>query len=265
MDGTVPERVELKSGEEIARIRDAALVVHEVLEDVVAAAAAGVTTAELDRLAEARCLARGARPAFKGYHGYPASICISVNDEVVHGIPSARPLRDGDVVGLDFGAVLKGFFGDAARTVIVGGRGTPEAEQLVETTREALARAIAAARPDGRLGDLGAAVQGFVEGRGYSVVREFVGHGIGRRLHEPPQVPNYGHAGLGVRLRPGMVLAIEPMVNAGKAGVRTLDDGWTAVTLDGSLSAHFEHTVAITEDGPEILSRPREAGAKAAP
>jgi methionyl aminopeptidase len=258
MDGMVRERVELKSADEIARIRAAALIVHDVLAEVSAAAVAGVTTAELDRLAEARTAHHGAKPAFKGYHGYPACICISVNDEVVHGIPSGRVLRDGDVVGLDFGILLKGFYGDAARTVLVGGRSTPEAERLVATTREALTRAIGAARPDARLGDIGAAVQGFVEARGYSVVREFVGHGIGRRLHEPPQVPNYGVAGLGMRLRPGMVLAIEPMVNAGGAGVRTLDDGWTAVTLDGSLSAHFEHTVAITEDGPEILSLPHQ-------
>jgi methionyl aminopeptidase len=256
MDGTVRERVELKSPDEIARIRDAALVVHDVLLEVVEAAVAGVSTLDLDRLAEARTRARGATPAFKGYHGYPASICISVNDEVVHGIPSQRLLRDGDVVGLDFGAVLKGYFGDSARTVIVGGAGKPEARRLVDTTREALARAISAARPDARLGDLGGAVQMFVESRGYSVVREFVGHGIGRKLHEPPQVPNFGAPGTGMRLRPGMVLAIEPMVNAGAPGVRTLDDGWTAVTEDGSLSAHFEHTVAVTEDGPLVLSLP---------
>jgi methionyl aminopeptidase len=265
MDASARERVELKSGDEIARIRDAALIVHDVLEEVAAAAVAGVTTAELDRLAEARALARDARPAFKGYHGYPASICISVNEEVVHGIPSGRALRAGDVVGLDFGVVHRGFFGDSARTVIVGGRGTAEAERLVATTREALARAIAAARPDGRLGDVGAAVQALVEASGYSVVREFVGHGIGRRLHEPPQVPNHGVAGTGLRLRPGLVLAIEPMVNAGGAAVRTLEDGWTAVTDDGALSAHFEHTVAITEDGPVVLSLPPERGAGALP
>jgi methionyl aminopeptidase len=173
---------------------------------------------------------------------------------VVHGIPSpARVLRAGDVVGLDFGAVLEGFFGDAAETVIVG-KGVPEAERLVAATREALARAIAAATPGGRIGDIGAAVQGHVEPLGFSVVREFVGHGIGRKLHEPPQVPNYGTGGTGPRLRPGMVLAIEPMVNAGGPEVRTLDDGWTAVTADGSLSAHFEHTVAVTETGPMVLT-----------
>jgi methionyl aminopeptidase len=261
----VRDRVELKTADEIERIREAALVVHDVLREVIAAAVAGVTTAELDRLADARTRARGATPAFKGYHGYPASICISVNDEVVHGIPSdRRRLRDGDVVGLDFGVVSKGFYGDSAYTVIVGGKGTPEATRLVEITREALARAIEAARPDARVGDLGAAVQTWVEPRGYSVVRDFVGHGIGRRLHEPPQIPNFGPPGAGVRLRPGMVLAIEPMVNAGRAEVRTLDDGWTAVTEDGSLSAHFEHTVAVTEHGPEILSLRPEASPVAA-
>jgi methionyl aminopeptidase len=257
MDGMVRERVELKSADEVSRIRDSALVVHDVLAEVVAAAVEGVTTAELDRLAEARTRARGAVPAFKGYHGYPASICISVNDEVVHGIPSSkRRLKAGDIVGLDFGAVLGGFFGDSARTVIVGGKGTPAATRLVESTREALELAIVAARPDGRLGDIGAAVQAHVEPRGFSVVREFVGHGIGRRLHEPPQVANFGVRGMGMRLKAGMVLAIEPMVNAGAPGVRTLGDGWTAVTEDGSLSAHFEHTVAVTEDGPVVLSLP---------
>ena len=261
MDGMVRERVELKTADEIERIREAALVVHDVLAEVVAAAVEGVTTAELDQLAEARTIARGATPAFKGYHGFPASICISVNDEIVHGIPSPRRrLRAGDVVGLDFGAILGGFHGDSARTVVVG-RGSPEAERLIQTTREALGEAIAAARPDGRLGDIGFAVQAYVEPRGYSVVREFVGHGIGRRLHEAPQVPNFGARGMGMRLKAGMVLAIEPMVNAGKPGVRTLGDGWTAVTEDGRLSAHFEHTVAVTEDGPVILSLPPGQGA----
>jgi methionyl aminopeptidase len=243
-----------KTSEEIRRIADAGRVVRAVLDEVVAAAQEGVSTEELDRLAEARTRARRAVPAFKGYLGYPASICISVNEEVVHGIPSARRrLRRGDVVGLDFGVVLGGWHGDAAETVVVG-EGTDAACRLVEATRAALARAVAAARAGGRTGDIGAAVQGHVEPLGLSVVRDFVGHGIGRKLHEPPQVPNYGLAGTGVRLRAGMVLAIEPMVNAGGPEVRTLDDGWTAVTADGSLSAHFEHTVAITEEGPEILT-----------
>jgi methionyl aminopeptidase len=183
-----------------------------------------------------------------------------VNDEVVHGIPRAsRVLADGDVVGLDFGVVKDAYYGDSAYTVPVG-NASPQALALLDTTREALARAIAAAQPDARLGDLGFAVQSFVEPRGYSVVRDFVGHGIGRRLHEPPQIPNFGVRGTGMRLKPGMVLAIEPMVNLGSATVRTLEDGWTAVTVDGSLSAHFEHTIAVTDHGPEILSLPRPAG-----
>jgi methionyl aminopeptidase len=254
------ERVELKSPDEIAHVRDASLVVHAVLQEVIAAIAPGITTYEIDRIAERATIARGALPAFKGYRGFPASICVSVNDEVVHGIPSrARALEEGDIVGLDFGAVYAGYYGDSAYTVPVG-RPTPSGARLIEATREALARAIAAARPDARLGDIGAAVQGFVEARGYSVVRDFVGHGIGRRLHEPPQVPNYGAPGTGMRLRAGMVLAIEPMVNEKSPDVRTLDDGWTAVTVDGGLSAHFEHTVVVTEAGPEILSLPADGG-----
>ncbi len=253
------ERIEIKSADEIARLREANLIVHAVLQEVMAAIAPGITTHEIDAIAERATLARGAQPAFKGYHGYPAVICVSVNDEVVHGIPSkSHVLREGDIVGLDFGAVYNGFYGDSAYTVPVGRTGAG-ATRLVEATREALARAIAAARPDGRLGDIGAAVQGYVEGLGYSVVRDFVGHGIGRRLHEPPQIPNYGIPGTGMRLRPGMVLALEPMVNEKGPDVRTLDDGWTAVTVDGGLSAHFEHTVAITEAGPDVLSRPPEA------
>ncbi len=254
------ERIELKGPDEIARMRAASLIVHDVLQEVLRAVAPGVTTAEIDRLAEARTRERGARPAFKGYHGFPASICISVNDEVVHGIPSpARTLREGDIVGLDFGVCHDGYFGDSAYSVAVG-RVSEAALRLLETSREALARAISAAVEGNRLGDVGAAVQQLVESRGYSVVRDFVGHGIGRELHEPPQVPNFGMAGTGLRLRPGLVLAIEPMVNAGRPEVRTLDDGWTAVTADGSLSAHFEHTVAITENGPEILTLPGGSG-----
>ncbi|WP_242346386.1 type I methionyl aminopeptidase [Anaeromyxobacter terrae] len=254
MDGRARERIELRTRDEIARIREACLVVHDVLDELAAAAVPGVTTADLDRLARTRARDRGAEPAFLGYHGYPASLCISVNEEVVHGIPSeGRVLREGDIVGLDFGVVLGGWFGDSARTVPVG-RVSAEATRLLEATRESLRRAIAAAVPEGRVGDLGAAVQACVEPQGYSVVRDFVGHGIGRRLHEAPQVPNFGTRGSGVVLRPGMVLAIEPMVNAGGRAVETLEDGWTAVTADGSLSAHFEHTVAITEDGPEVLT-----------
>jgi len=254
MDASARDRIQVRTPDEIARIRAACVVVHEVLEELARAAQPGITTAELDRIACARARDHGAAPAFLGYHGYPASLCISVNEEVVHGIPSARrTLREGDIVGLDFGVVKEGFYGDAARTIPVG-RVSPEALRLIAVARDALAAAVAAARPGGRIGDIGAAVQSFVEREGYSVVREFVGHGIGRRLHEPPHVPNFGRPGTGERIRPGMVLAIEPMVNAGGREVETLDDGWTAVTVDGSLSAHFEDTVAITENGPEILT-----------
>lgn len=253
MDVRARERIALKTPEQIARIGEACAIVHEVLAELSRAAVAGVTTLELDRLAHARTRARGAVPAFLGYHGYPASLCISVNDEVVHGIPSAsRKLVDGDVVGLDYGVVLDGWYGDAARTVAVGTI-SAEAARLLAVGEEALRRAVRAARPGGTTGDVGAAVQAYVEGEGFSVVREFVGHGIGRRLHEPPHVPNYGEAGSGEPLRPGTVLAIEPMVNAGAPDVEQLDDGWTAVTSDGSLSSHFEHTVAVTENGPVVL------------
>ncbi|MFT3916273.1 MAG: type I methionyl aminopeptidase [Anaeromyxobacteraceae bacterium] len=254
MDGTPRDRILLRTADEIARIRDACQVVRAVLDELAAACRPGVTTLALDEVASRGARARGAAPAFLGYQGYPASLCISVNDEVVHGIPSPdRVLREGDVVGLDFGVVLEGWYGDSARTVVVG-QGTAAAARLVEVCREALDRAIAAALHGGAVGDIGAAVQAHVEPLGLSVVRDFVGHGIGRRLHEPPQVPNVGVPGTGVRLRAGMVLAIEPMVTAGGPDVETLDDGWTAVTADGSLAAHFEHTVAITEKGPEILS-----------
>ena len=256
MDASARDRIELKTPDEVARIREACRIVHDVLEELARAAQPGVTTAELDRLAASRTRERGAAPAFLGYHGYPASLCISVNDEVVHGIPSPRRvLCEGDVVGLDFGVVKDGWFGDAARTVPVGRVGD-DASRLLAAARDALAAAVAAARPGGHVGDIGAAVQALVEARGFSVVREFVGHGIGRRLHEPPQVPNFGRGGAGATLRPGLVLAIEPMVNAGEPGVEILDDGWTAVTADGSLSAHFEDTVLITENGPEILTLP---------
>jgi methionyl aminopeptidase len=247
------EAIELRSPAEVAAIGAACAVVHEVLEEVRRMLSPGLTTGAIDRLCLARLEERGARPAFRGYHGFPASICVSVNDEVVHGIPSdERALREGDLVSLDFGAVLDGWFGDAAITAPVG-RASPEALHLAETTREALLRGVAAASPGGRLGDVGFAIQRHVESRGYSVVRDFVGHGIGRRLHEPPQIPNYGAPGTGIRLRPGMVLAIEPMVSAGRPEVDLREDGWTAVTADGSLAAHFEHTVAVTEAGPVIL------------
>ena len=251
----VSKSVQAKTADEIARIGEAGRVVADVLAEVSAAARPGVTTRELDRLADAGARGRGAHPAFKGYLGYPASLCISVNEEVVHGIPGDRILRDGDIVSLDFGAELRGFFADAAVSVPVG-RASAPAVRLVRATQEALSRAVAAALAGGHLGDIGAAVQGHVEPLGFSVVRDFVGHGIGRRLHEPPQVPNFGRRGSGARLQAGLVLAIEPMVNEGEAGVRILDDGWTAVTADGRLSAHFEHTVAVTEDGPVLLTLP---------
>jgi methionyl aminopeptidase len=254
VDASARDRIQLRSSDEIARIRAACAIVREVLDELVLAAVPGVSTAELDAIAVARTRARGAEPAFLGYHGFPASLCVSVNDEVVHGIPSAaRVLAEGDVVGLDFGVVLDGWFGDAARTVPVGAVGA-EAARLLAAGDEALARGIRAARAGGTTGDIGAAVQEYVEAQGYSIVRDFVGHGIGRRLHEPPHLPNYGQRGRGEPLRPGMVLAIEQMVNAGRPEVGQLDDGWTAVTADGSLSVHFEDTVAITENGPEILT-----------
>jgi methionyl aminopeptidase len=253
------ERSSRKGPRQIRRIRQAGLVVHRVLAALAEAAVPGVSTAELDRIARERTLALGAQPAFLGYRGFPACLCVSVNDEVIHGIPSPRRLlREGDVVGLDFGAVVSGWYADAARTVVVG-RASPEAERLCATARTALARGLAAARSGARIGDVGAAVQACAEAAGFSVVRDFVGHGIGRRLHEPPQVPNYGPPGAGALLEEGMVLAIEPMVNAGGPEVRTLDDGWTAVTADGGLSAHFEHTVAVTENAPEILTLPEGA------
>jgi methionyl aminopeptidase len=254
MDGTSRDRVLLRTAEEVAGIRAACRVVAEVLDEIVAACQPGVTTFELDRIAAAGARSRGAAPAFLGYQGFPASLCVSVNDEVVHGIPSRdRSLREGDIVGVDFGVMLDGWFGDSARTIGVG-RISDGAARLLETGAGALDRAISVAFPGGSVGDIGATVQAFVEGRGFSVVRDFVGHGIGRRLHEPPQVPNVGVPGAGLRLRAGMVLAIEPMVNAGSPDVETLDDGWTAVTADGELSAHFEHTVAVLEKGPEILT-----------
>lgn len=254
MDFPGGEVVVTRTAEEIAGIRKACRVVREVLDELVLAARPGVTTLELDRIAAAGARSRGAAPAFLGYQGYPASLCVSVNDEVVHGIPSPhKTLADGDLVGLDFGVELDGWYGDSARTVAVG-RAPPGATRLLRVGEEALRRAIAAARPGGTIGDIGHAVQSFVEGEGFGVVRDFVGHGIGRRLHEPPQVPNVGHPGSGRKLFAGMVIAIEPMVNAGEPSVETLDDGWTAVTSDGSLSVHFEHTVAIDKNGPEILT-----------
>jgi len=252
-----------RSAAELERMREAGRLVGEVLTELSAMIAPGITTADLDRAAEKRIVAAGAVPAFKGYHGYPATICSSINEEVIHGIPSGRRiLQEGDVVSIDVGASLDGYYGDSAMTLPVGPV-SEEAATLLRVTEEALYKAIERARPGGRISDIGHAVQQHVEAFGFSVVREFVGHGIGQRMHEEPQVPNYGEAGRGPRLAEGMVLAIEPMVNAGKPAVKVLADGWTAVTRDGCLSAHFEHTVAVTSGEPWILTaRAVPVGAK---
>lgn len=242
-----------RSGAEIERLARVNGLVGRVLSELMAAVQPGVTTNDLDRLAERLLSEAGAAPAFKGYHGFPATICASVNEQVIHGIPSDRALREGDIIAIDMGAKMDGFYGDSAVTVGVGTI-APEAERLLMVTRTALDKAVAVVRPGARVHDIGAAVQQHVEAHGYSVVREFVGHGIGTSLHEEPQIPNYGIAGRGARLAEGMVLAIEPMVNAGKASVKVLGDGWTAVTKDGSLSAHFEHTVVVTDTGVRILT-----------
>jgi len=234
-------------------------IVVDTLDVLEQAAVAGITTKEMDRIARECIEKAGARPAFLGYRNYPATLCISVNEEVVHGIPGPRKLRDGDVVGLDLGCIVDGFFGDAARTVAVG-KASADSQRLMSTTREALFAGIDQCRPGRRVGDIGHAVQSLAEARGYSVVREFVGHGIGTSLHEEPQVPNYGPPGRRERLVPGMCLAIEPMVNVGGPDVEVLADGWTAVTRDRCLSAHFELTVAVTPQGPWILSEPYPYG-----
>ncbi|MHC9061167.1 type I methionyl aminopeptidase [Nitrospira sp. CMX1] len=245
----------LKTPAEIEVMATASRVVAEALDVVKEAVCPGISTEELDSIAEKEIRARGAIPAFKGYRNYPKTLCASVNEQVVHGIPSRRKLKDGDIIGLDLGAIVGGFYGDSAVTVSVG-RILPEIEKLVQVTRDALYLGIQQAIVGNRLTDISHAVQSHVEAAGYSVVTEFVGHGIGRQLHEEPQVPNYGKAGQGPRLQSGMVLAIEPMVNMGRSAVRILDDRWTAVTVDGSLSAHFEHTIAIQSAGaPRILSQ----------
>ncbi|HXG87909.1 MAG TPA: type I methionyl aminopeptidase [Vicinamibacterales bacterium] len=249
-----------RSAAELERLARVNELVARVLAELKAAVRPGVTTADLDALAEQRLREAGAEPAFKGYHGYPATICASVNEQVVHGIPSTRPLADGDIVSVDMGAKLEGFYGDSAVTVPVG-EVDADAARLLKVTEAALYKAIEAVKPGARVSDIGAAVQAHVEAHGFSVVREFVGHGIGTKLHEEPQIPNYGVAGRGPRLSEGMVLAIEPMVNFGKAAVKVLGDGWTAVTKDGSLSAHFEHTVVVTSDGARILTQPVAAAA----
>ena len=246
-----------KSPAELERMRTANGVVAEILQQLRGMVAPGVTTGELDAVAGRLIAEAGGTSAFKGYRGYPATLCASVNDQVVHGIPSGRTLVEGDIVSLDMGVLLNGFYGDSAVTVGVGGIGD-DTQELLRVTEEALYRGIEQAQVGGRVSDIGYAVQRHVEEHGFSVVREFVGHGIGAGLHEEPQIPNYGDPGRGPRLAEGMVLAIEPMVNMGRPGVRMLDDGWTAVTRDRSLSAHFEHTVAVTAGGPLILSVPRD-------
>jgi len=246
--------VVLKSSREIEKMRRAGQVVREVLELVRSRVRPGATTYDLEKAAQERLDQLGVKAAFKGYHGFPCVLCTSVNNEVVHGIPSPkRVLRQGDIVSVDFGVVVDGYYGDAAITVPVG-KVDPNAERLLQVTEASLKAGIAAVRPGATLGDVGAAVQGVVEGEGFSVVRDFVGHGIGVKMHEEPQVPNFGEAGRGMKLKAGMVIAIEPMVNAGKPDVTVLPDGWTAVSADGSMSAHFEHTVAVTADGARILT-----------
>lgn len=245
--------VVLKTSQEIATIRRACQVVAKVLFELEDRIRPGVTTREIDRLAEKIIRSEGATPAFKGYRGYPSTLCISPNDVVVHGIPGDKPLEEGDIVGVDCGAIVDGFYGDSARTFAVG-QVDAAARRLMETTEAALYKGIEQMQPGNRLFDISAAIQVHAEAAGYSVVRDFVGHGVGRALHEDPQVPNYGQPGKGMALRAGMVLALEPMINIGRHEVKVDGDGWTARTADGSLSAHYEHTVAITDEGPEILS-----------
>src|SRR5215467_5180304 len=242
-----------KSKSEIAEMRAAEQIVARVLDRLSKMVEPGITTRDLDREAESMIRAAGAIPTFKGYHGYPASICTSINDQVVHGIPGDRKLREGDIIGIDCGATYQGYVGDSALTVPVG-EVAPEVTKLIEVTRESLFQAIGKCRVGNRLGDVQHAVQAYVEPLGYSVVRNYCGHGIGRAMHEEPQVPNYGEPGTGKLLREGWVLALEPMINLGRHDVKQLSDGWTVITLDGRPSAYFEHKVAITENGPEILT-----------
>ena len=246
--------IELKSAREIALMRRGGHILSEVVERLRTTVKPGLSTLEIDTDVEQFIRAQGATPAFKGYRGFPATVCISINDEVVHGIPSAqRHLKEGDIVGLDLGCIVDGYYADCAVTVALGDV-PPRVQQLLDVTRESLERGITECRPGRRLSDVSHAIQLHVERHDFSVVRAFVGHGIGRALHEEPQVPNFGEPGRGPQLRPGMVLAIEPMVTMGRCEVRILDDGWTAVTQDGSLAAHFEHTIAVTESGPEVLT-----------
>ncbi len=246
--------ITIRTSQEIAKMRRSGIALRAVLDAVRVAVVAGSTTMDLERVAEAKIAELGGISAFKGYHGYPRMLCTSINSEVVHGIPSKKnTLREGDVVSIDCGVVIDGYYSDSAITVPVG-KVVPEIEKLLAVTESSLASAIQVVRAGVHLGDVGAAVQDVVEAAGFSVVREFVGHGIGTSMHEDPQIPNYGRRGIGIKLREGMVLAIEPMVNVGKPEVRVLEDGWTAVTVDGSVSAHFEHTVAVMADGAQVLT-----------
>lgn len=245
----------VKSSVELAKMRDSGRIVAEILELLQARIKPGITTLELDQLAEAECRKRQALPAFKGYGGFPFSICASPDEKVVHGFPDHRPLEEGSILSVDFGVVYRGFYGDSAFTAGVG-KLSPRVQHLVDTTKRSLVLAIEQVRAGNFLSDISRAVQTCAEKEGFSIVREFVGHGIGRELHEEPQIPNFVIGGeQGPRLRPGMTLAIEPMINEGSAGIKVLGDGWTAVTQDGKVSAHFEHTVAVTEHGAEILTR----------
>ena len=244
----------IKSDRELDYMRDAGRIVAKTLRELEKAVKPGVSTKELDTIAEDFIVKSGAKPAFKGYNGFPATICASLNEEVVHGIPGLRKLENGDIISIDIGTVINGYFGDAAETLPVG-EITADAQQLLDITRQSLAAGIAQAVVDNRLSDISNSVQTFVESNGFSVVRDYVGHGIGRNMHEDPQVPNFGKPGRGPRLQSGMALAIEPMVNLGSHEVKTLHDNWTVVTRDGKLSAHFEHTIAVTDAGPEILTR----------
>lgn len=245
--------ITVKSPQELESMRRAGKIVGNVIDLLKAAVAPGMTTKDLDKIAYEEITRQKAKPTFMGYHGFPASICTSVNEEIVHGIPGKRILQEGDIVKVDVGATIEGFIGDAAVSLPVG-EVTPEAIALMDDTRLSLEEGIRAAQPGSRVGDIGAAVQAYGESRGYGVVREFVGHGVGRFLHEDPQVPNYGQAGMGPLLRVGMCIAIEPMFNLGDWHTKILDDEWTVITADGKLSAHFEHSIAITEGGPEILT-----------
>lgn len=247
--------IALKTPGEIEKMRRSGAILRQVHQAVGAAVKPGATTMDLERVAEAKINELGAKAAFKGYNDYPACLCTSVNNEVIHGIPSPkRVLKEGDIVSVDCGVILDGYYSDAAETYAVGEL-SADTRKLLDVTKASLERAIAAVHVGGTVGDIGATVQEMCESEGYGVVRDFVGHGIGKSMHEDPQVPNFGRRGKGTKLKVGMVLAIEPMINAGSADVKVLQDGWTAVTVDGSMSAHFEHTVAVTKDGPVVLTR----------